>query len=123
MLFYKDCLGGDLVLQTIGESPLAIKMPSKMKDSILHATLTHGNLILLGSDIVPEIGLIKGNAVSLSLNCGSVEEITICYEKLSLGGKKDHALENTFWGAVFGNLIDKYGNQWLLNYSSKSTKK
>lgn len=30
MNFYKDCLGGELILQTIGESPLAYKMPQLM---------------------------------------------------------------------------------------------
>ena len=39
MNFYKSCLGGELTLQTIGESPLGDKMPPQMKDSILHSTL------------------------------------------------------------------------------------
>jgi PhnB protein len=70
----------------------------------------------MGSDMVSEQGLIKGNAVSLCINCSSEKEIKTFYEKLSSGGKKDHPLENTFWGAVFGDLTDKYGNHWLLNY-------
>jgi PhnB protein len=116
MNFYKDCLGGELNLQTIGESPMADKMPPQMKEFILHSTLTKGNLLMMGSDMVPDSGLVSGNSVSLSLNCGSEEEIKNCYEKLSKGGKKDHPLEDTFWGAVFGDLTDKFGNHWLLNY-------
>ena len=116
MNFYTDCLGGELTLQTIGESPLADKMPAQMKDCILHATLTKGNVVLMGSDMVSDKGLLKGNAVSLAINCSSDEEIKIFYEKLSAGGNKDHALEETFWGATFGDLTDKYGNHWLLNY-------
>ncbi len=120
MTFYKECLGGELVFQTIGESPMADKMPAKMKYSILHSTLTKGGLVLLGSDMVSQTGLVKGNAVSLSLNCSSEEEIKTCYEKLSFGGKKDHTLEDTFWGAIFGDLTDKYGNHWLLNYTRET---
>lgn len=116
MHFYKDCLGGELTLQTIGESPLADKMPVAMKECILHATLTNGSLILMGSDMVGEKGLQKGNAVSMAINCSSEEEIQSFYEKLSAGGTKDHALEQSFWGATFGDLTDKYGNHWLLNY-------
>ena len=119
MNFYKECLGGELVLQTIGESPLADKMPAKMKDCILHSSLEKGALILMGTDCVPEGGLIKGNAVSLILNCSSEEEIRSYYEKLSANGKKTHPLEDTFWGALFGGLTDKYGNHWLLNYSKE----
>jgi PhnB protein len=116
MTFYKECLGGELILQTIGESPLANKMPPQMKECILHATLKKNNLILMGSDMAPSPALIKGNAVSLAINCDSEEEIKNYYKKLSSGGKEDHPLENSFWGALFGDLTDKFGNHWLLNY-------
>ena len=87
-----------------------------MKECILHATLVKGSLVLMGSDMVGEKGLIKGNNVSLAINCSSDEEIQNFYEKLSAGGNKDHALEESFWGATFGDLTDKYGNHWLLNF-------
>ena len=116
MTFYRDCLGGELTFQTIGESPLAAQLPDKMKECILHSTLTNGNMVLLGSDMVSDQGLKKGNTISMVLNCRSEEEIKSCYKKLSDGGKADHPLEHTFWGALFGDLTDKYGNHWLLNY-------
>lgn len=119
MSFYKECLGGELSLQTIGESPMAEKMPGKMKEMILHATLVKGDLILMGSDIAPEPKLVKGNNVSLMLDCSSEEEIRRLYKKLSAGGEATHPLENTFWGAVFGDLTDKFGNHWILNYTKK----
>jgi PhnB protein len=116
MTFYKDCLGGELFLQTIGESPMAGNMPAKMKDCILHSTLTKGALVIMGSDMVADKGLIKGNSVSLMLNCSSEEEIRNSYNSLSAGGEATHPLEDTFWGALFGDLTDKYGNHWLLNF-------
>lgn len=119
MTFYKTCLGGELVLQTIGKSPMADKLPSKMQNSILHSTLTKNGFVLMGSDMVGEGGLVKGNTVSLMLNCGSEKEIKTVYKKLSAGGKATHPLEITFWGALFGDLTDKYGNQWLLHYDKK----
>lgn len=88
-----------------------------MKDCILHATLTKNSLVLMGSDMVPESGFVKGNSISLSLNCDSEAEIKVLYTKLSKGGKADHPLEETFWGALFGRLTDKFGNHWLLNYN------
>ena len=120
MHFYQQCLGGELVLQTIGESPLAATMPPQMKKSILHATLTRGSLVLMASDMVGDKGLLKGNAVSLLLNCSSEEEIKNCYTKLAEGGEATHPLENSFWGALFGDLVDKFGNQWLLHFDKKA---
>ena len=117
MTFYKECLGGELSLQTIGESPLAEKMPAQMKDSILHSSLSSDSILMMATDCVPEPGLIKGNAVSLCLNCNSEDEIRTCFEKLSSGGKTNFPIEDTFWGALFGGLTDKFGNHWLLNYT------
>lgn len=116
MSFYRSCLGGDLTVQTIGESPMADRLPDSMKDCVLHSTLTNDALVLLGSDIAPSSGLIRGNAVSLSLACETEDEIRECYYKLSAGGRTDHPLEETFWGGLFGGLTDKFGNLWLLNY-------
>ena len=63
-----------------------------------------------------EKGLIKGNAVSLMLNCSSKEEIKTFYANLSAGGQANHPPEISFRGALFGDLTDKYGNQWLLHF-------
>jgi PhnB protein len=116
MLFYKDCLGGELSFQTIGESPLADKMPAPMKNSILHASLTNGAVELLGSDMVGNNGIIKGNTVSLMLDCSSEEEIKSRYAKLAADGEATHPIAISFWGALFGDLTDKYGNHWLLHF-------
>ena len=71
MTCYRDILGGSLHLQTVGESPLAGRMPPQMQNLILHATL---------------------------------------------GGRANHPLEVTYWGALFGDLTDKFGNHWLLDF-------
>lgn len=120
MTFYKACLGGKLSFQTLGESPVCNKMPKKMKNMILHATLIKDNLVLMASDMVDETGLVKGNSVSLSLICSSEEDIKRCYAKLSEGGIANHPLKIGFWGALFGDLTDKFGNHWILNYIRKS---
>jgi PhnB protein len=116
MIFYQQCLGGALSLQTVGESPLSRKMPRQMKDCILHATLSNKEMLLMGTDMVPESGLVKGNSVSLSLYCGSEDEIEIFYKKLSVGGNINQPLKETFWGALLGDLTDRFGNHWLLNF-------
>ncbi len=116
MSFYQECLGGELSFQTIGDSPMADKMPAEIREHILHSTLTRDELILMGSDMVSGRGLIRGNAVAMMLDCSSQDEIRTTYAKLSEGGQATHPLEDSFWGALFGDLIDKYGNSWLLHY-------
>lgn len=116
MYFYQECLGGELMFQTIGESPMADKLPPEMAACILHATLTQEGLTLMASDMVGDKGLIRGNNVSMTIHCSSEEEIRTVYAKLSTGGEMNHPLENTFWGALFGDLTDKFGNQWVLHF-------
>ncbi len=123
MNFYKECLGGELTLQTIGESPLSEKMPPPMQACILHATLVRENMVLMATDMVGENGLVKGNSVSMVLNCSSEKEVRTSYEKLAAGGKATHPLELTFWGALFGDLTDRYGNNWLLHFDKTEVEK
>lgn len=120
MTFYKECLGGELMLQTIGESPVSAEIPAFMKPFILHSSLTKGNLVLTASDMVPESGLTTGNTVSLLLDCNTEEEARTFYARLSADGIATHPLESTFWGALFGGLTDKFGLHWLINFEGNS---
>ena len=116
MSFYKDCLGGELTMQKVGESPMSNNMPQQMQDKIMHATLKTDGFIIMASDLCDESGLVKGNNVSLMLDCDSEEQIRNTYDRLSEGGNKSHPLEQTFWNALFGDLTDKFGINWLMNY-------
>jgi PhnB protein len=116
MSFYKDCLGGELTMQKVGESPMANNMPQQMQDKIMHATLKTDGFVIMASDLCDETGLVKGNNISLMLDCGSEQQIRNTYDRLSEGGKKSHPLEKTFWNALFGDLTDKFGINWLMNY-------
>lgn len=119
MTFYQDCLGGELCFQTLGESPLASGLPAHMQHYLVQASLSRNGLVLMGSDMVGEQGLVKGNAVSLMLHCSSPEETQVCYEKLSREGQAAQTLEPTYWGGLSGDLTDKFGNHWLLHYKGR----
>lgn len=116
MNFYKDCLGGELTLQSVGEMPeMAAQMPASMKDSILHAQLKSGDIIIFGSDLSRE-KRVDGNTVQLCINCNSEEELGSFFSKLSAGGNIIESLRDMPWGAKFGALIDKYGKYWMFNF-------
>lgn len=115
MTFYKDCLGAELTLQVVGDSPMAANMGPEMKDKIMHAALTKdGVSILMGSDMTDPGTNAKTNTISLCINCSSKEEAETFFANLSVGGTVDHPLKEEFWG-TFGDLTDKYGIRWMLN--------
>ncbi|WP_343746069.1 VOC family protein [Chitinophaga sp.] len=114
MSFYRECLGGDLSFRTVAEAEGAAVLPEPFREAVVQATLVSGELVLTGSDMVGEEGLIKGNAVSLLLHCRGEKETRDCYRKLSAGGVACHPLQDTISGGLFGVLTDKYGHHWLL---------
>jgi len=121
MNFYKDCLEGDLTVQTVGGSPIEKEFPEGMKDQILHSSLMrNGTLMLMATDCSAPGGFVEGNNIALSLNCSSEEEINTFYSRLSEGGKIIDSLKQQFWGALFGVFDDKFGIRWMLNYEKKS---
>ncbi len=116
MTFYQQCLGGELQLQKIAESPMAAQMPSEMSSQILHSSLTGEGIALMGSDCLGK-ALSQGNNVKMCLNCSSEDQINEFFSKLSSGGQVQLQLHQSFWGATFGELTDKFGLSWMLNYS------
>lgn len=117
MLFYKDCLGGELSIQTVEESPMADQWPIDTQKHILHAALVKGDMVLLASDI-NSVPLINGNTISLSLNCADETEINNYFVRLSQGGIITHPLHD-FFGGKIGALTDKHGISWLLYLEKK----
>lgn len=91
-----------------------------MKDCILHANLRKGDLALLGSDMLSEEGLDRGNGLSILLDCEREAELRRFYDKLAEGGQREYPIESTFWAGLFGSLTDRYGNHWLLNHNKEA---
>lgn len=119
MNFYRDCLGGDLLLQTVGESPMmAAQMPAEMKELILHSSLTSGNITIMASDLNREKRL-AGNTIHLCINCDTEAELNAFFSKLSAGGSVTEPLANMPWNAIYGSLVDKFGMCWIFNYQQQ----
>lgn len=116
MNFYKDCLGGELTLMTVDESPMASMMPASYKDSILHSSLTIGTNMVMGSDM-RRGELNDGNTMALCLNCESEEELTKFYNNLGTGGTILEPLGDMPDGAKIGVVRDKYAKNWMFYYN------
>lgn len=114
--FYQQCLGGELNLQKISQSPMAAQMPSQRAAQILHGTLTSNAIVIMGSD-VPAPDYVKGNNVNLCLQCSSNEELESFFESLSKAGIVRTPLHQTFWGATYGEVTDRFGINWILNHA------
>lgn len=117
LTFYRECLEGELELQKVAESPMATRMPSEKGPLILHGALVkNGAVLLMGSDMIGN-NLQPGNSVNLCLNCTSDQEINTLFDRLSAGGQVKVPLHQSFWGATYGEVRDKFGMNWMLNFT------
>lgn len=115
MTFYHSVLGGNLNIQKIGDNPMKENFPPEMHDKVMHASVTAQNILIGASDMSDE-AVNRGNAMRLCLDCESEEEMQKLWKALGEGGKVNHAINNTPWGA-FGDMTDKFGITWMLNYT------
>jgi PhnB protein len=81
----------------------------------MHASLTNGNAVLMASDTMPGMTFTPGNNVINNVDCESVDEIERVFAAMSEGGKVTMPLQDQFWGARFGMLVDKFGMNWMFN--------
>ena len=118
MEFYHSVFGGELVLNTFGESN-ASSDPSE-DDLIMHAMLVATNgMTLMASDTPKQMEYKPGTNVSVSLSGDDEAELRPYFEKLSQGGTIAVPLEKAPWGDTFGMLNDKFGIGWLVNITGK----
>lgn len=118
--FYKSVFGGEFTgLHKMGDAPGTENLPDNEKNRVMHVSLPiDAYTTLMASDIIPSAGhsLNQGNNVHISLHPESREEAERLFNGLSAGGKVEMPLQDTFWGAYYGNFQDKYGINWMVNY-------
>lgn len=114
--FYARCLGGQIQqIMTFGETPAAEHVPPEAHDRIMHARLTVGEQVLMGSDSHPGQPYegVKGNSIALHL--ATPAECDRIFTALAENGTVLMPLMETFWAARFGMLTDQFGVPWLIN--------
>ncbi|HEU0166027.1 MAG TPA: VOC family protein [Thermomicrobiales bacterium] len=79
-----------------------------------------GGQLLLGNDMVASWGqLTVGNNFSICLMPDSREEAARLFKELGEGGSVSVPLQDQFWGDYFGQVTDKFGIAWMVNYSPR----
>jgi len=115
--FYAKALEGQVVhKQTFGDTQGDFPTPDSHKDKIMHALFQSGSLNFMVSDCPPGQTVSAGDAVSLALNFTDEAALDKTFNAMSEGATITMPLQDTFWGARFGMLTDKFGINWMFNY-------
>jgi PhnB protein len=117
--FYRDVFGGELALNTFGESGMAEGADA---DKIMHGQLeTPAGYTLMASDTPPGMERPSGSALSISLSGDDAEELRGYFTKLADGGTVTMPLEKQMWGDEFGMCVDPFGIAWMVNISQPAS--
>ena len=112
--FYHQVLGGELRLQTFGETP-GMPVPPGYEDKIIHGHLQADDLVIMASEGRPGEQVSFGDNVHLSLQGADEAKLSGIFNSLSEGGKVTMPLAKQFWGDTFGSFTDKFGVHWQVN--------
>ena len=113
--FYEKTLGGKIVeMMTHEGSPAAGQVPSEWRNMILHARLVVGDQVLMASDAPPE-RYQKPQGFSVSIGIKDPAEAERIFHALAEKGTVQMPIQETFWAARFGMLVDQFGTPWMIN--------
>ncbi|MBF9015183.1 MULTISPECIES: VOC family protein [unclassified Oceanispirochaeta] len=116
--FYKDIFGGTTEIMYWSEMPPNLKMPmsDNWQNKIMHGSLIiNKNVTIYLSDSLIEETPIN-NTVFLHVVFDTEDELRKAFDTLSVDGRVNMPVENTFWGSIYGDLVDKFGTGWGLEY-------
>jgi PhnB protein len=121
--FYERCFGGKIqMMMTHGESPMAQQTPPEWHTKIMHATLAVGGGVLMGSDAPPQ-SYEKPQGFFAQIDIGNPAGAERLFQALSENGTVQMPLQQTFWAARFGMLVDQFGIPWMINCGQPAEEK
>jgi PhnB protein len=122
--FYAKVLGGKLTdIHRFGSMPAGdgFELTAEQKQLVMHVGLELPNgQMLLASDLLEGMGppRVEGNNIAISIHPSSKEEADRFFNGLAEGGAVTMPIADQFWGDYFGSLTDRFGINWMVNYSA-----
>lgn len=118
MNYYKDKLNGEIVsMMRFEDSPMEV--PAVHKRKVMYGQIKFGECEFMASDTMPGNNVTIGGNISLSVGINDPKRIEQWFNSLASDGKVTMPLQDTFWGAKFGMLTDKFGIHWMFNCDVK----
>lgn len=114
--FYHKCLGGDLSLTKLRDTPMKDMFPSEKWDRLINAHLKSGEIEISATDWMasPKFEPVQGNTFAIFVTGQRYDELKVVFEKLSEGANKEHLQElHDLPFGTYGQFYDKYGVQWI----------
>jgi PhnB protein len=113
--FYAKVFGGEVkTLIRHGGTPAEQFVPPDWLSKVMHAEVTVGNTMLMGSDAPPDRYQPMGG-FSVSVQVDQPAEAERIFGALADGATVRMPIQETFWAQRFGMLVDRFGTPWMIN--------
>ena len=121
--FYKSIFGGEFAsVVRFKDMPVeGVQIPKEDENKIMHIGLPIGkDHVLMATDSLESLGqrLVQGNNVHIPVHPESKAEADRIFTALSRGGTIEMPVADQVWGDYYGSLKDKFGVQWMVNYTN-----
>lgn len=116
MTFYRQCLGGELTLTKLGDTPMKDMLPPEKHSRIINAHLKSGEVEISATDWMasPEFDPVQGNTFAIFITGESYDELKPVFDKLRDGDNNTRLQElHEMPFGIYGQFYDKYGVQWI----------
>jgi PhnB protein len=121
MAFYQSCLGGELTITKVADTPMKYHMPPEQHQKVAFAHLKSDSLEFSATDwLHPTRTPKQGNTVAMYVSGGKYTDLRIIFDKLAAGADKellDDLREMPF--GSYGHLADKFGVHWFFRGEKK----
>ena len=112
--YYQDKLNGKILIKSkYADSPMDVD--EEQKNKIVHCEFQFDGNMFMAADCMADSDIHNGNNISMSVGSPDLTKIKEWFSNLSQDGKVIMPLEDQFWGATFGMLVDKFGISWMFN--------
>lgn len=115
MEFYQTVFGGELDISPWGDMPDMPGNSPEMHDKVMHSQLEVSESITLMAADMPEATGPQGSPITVSLAGDDEAQLREWWEKLSASGEVSMPFEKAPWGDTFGQCVDKFGVDWMVN--------
>jgi PhnB protein len=123
--FYKSVLGGEFAklirFKDIAGPEFPVEEKEANKIMLIALPIGKGNL-LMANDVPEIMGKVNENEnrSKIVVNTESKEEADKLFNGLSAGGSVEMPMDNSPWGTYSGMFRDKYGIEWMVEFSPAS---
>lgn len=122
MAFYRDCIGGELTITPLRDTPMRAAFPESMHGRVINAHLEAPGVAISAADwMATDFAPLRGNMSAISIMGTADARFRDVFAALKDGDNNTRLQElHEMPFGLYGQFYDRYGVQWIFVGSVES---